>query len=512
MPGDAVRLGPFVGGLNTASDPSSIEDTEVALLTNFDLDLDGSLVSRPPITKASSAQIPGTNASIKPLGFYVADDDTKYLIASNNVDASYAYNIATNVWTEISDRVFTAMVQHDSKAFLITSPSDSKSGGTWVPDTFTEVSSMPKGSSIVANKARLWISRGKGHSNSTRVFFSRFDSSNNLSWNSADFLNVSAGDGEAIVEMTVYYTDLVIFKERSTHRFSYDTDPAMGTVSRVSDNIGAANSKCFASYENNLYVLFDDKVYKFTNYTFERLNTSVPLKAKYPSALITEHQSIHVWSDRLFVIHYDTTYVYNLKTRTWSNWETDLMEFIGSIIAIPGEQGLEPRAYITSAPKTITQPDDRELYQIVDAVTDATEDNIKCTVVTKNYDYQSPQRFKRLFWWGIDVTARTDVRGIAIPITYAITTTWGELAHLKWKELGTWARPFDGGSNIVDDVELSGTTGDRKFIKMFKSLRFRQIGFRLEFTTDGSNKTAPARLFSIVTLIGDKQQVPKRVN
>ena len=44
---EALRLGPFVGGINTASDATAVADSELVDCVNFELDIDGSLVGRP---------------------------------------------------------------------------------------------------------------------------------------------------------------------------------------------------------------------------------------------------------------------------------------------------------------------------------------------------------------------------------------------------------------------------------------------------------------------------------
>jgi hypothetical protein len=49
MPGAPIQVGPFIGGLNTFSDATAIADNELTVCENFELDLDGSLKSRPPI-------------------------------------------------------------------------------------------------------------------------------------------------------------------------------------------------------------------------------------------------------------------------------------------------------------------------------------------------------------------------------------------------------------------------------------------------------------------------------
>ena len=49
MSGTPVKIGPFTNGLNILNEPTTIADTECVELLNFDVDLDGSIVSRPPI-------------------------------------------------------------------------------------------------------------------------------------------------------------------------------------------------------------------------------------------------------------------------------------------------------------------------------------------------------------------------------------------------------------------------------------------------------------------------------
>ena len=58
MSGTPVKIGPFVNGLNILNEPTTIADTECVELINFDVDLDGSIVSRPPITAIDNG-IPG---------------------------------------------------------------------------------------------------------------------------------------------------------------------------------------------------------------------------------------------------------------------------------------------------------------------------------------------------------------------------------------------------------------------------------------------------------------------
>lgn len=147
---------------------------------------------------------------------------------------------------------------------------------------------------------------------------------------------------------------------------------------------------------------------------------------------------------------------------------------------------------------------------------DSSTEVFTCELQTKNYSYQLSSNFKRLFWWGIDAVFRTRVRGWAVPVVHHAQTTWGTLygQGVTWGQLlgGTWGSPFLGDLSVLSDYDLEGTGPVRKFVKMFKSMRFRQIYFRVIFDTDGSIGTAPVNLFTITAYIGTKETVGKTVS
>ena len=84
--------------------------------------------------------------------------------------------------------------------------------------------------------------------------------------------------------------------------------------------------------------------------------------------------------------------------------------------------------------------------------------------------------------------------------------TWGTLLG------GTWGSPFIGDLSVFSDYDLQGTGPMRKFVKMFKSLRFRQIYFKIVFDTDGSIGSAPINLFTLTAYVGSKETVSKTVS
>ena len=154
------------------------------------------------------------------------------------------------------------------------------------------------------------------------------------------------------------------------------------------------------------------------------------------------------------------------------------------------------------------------MLQITDEY-DSVEETMQCRIQTKNFNYQASSIFKRLFWWGLDATFKGTVVGTAVPITQSFTVSWQTLFNnetLNSMLQYTWGSPQDGSPPVNTSVTESAVTFRRVFVKFLKSLRFRQIFFRVLFTTDGSADQAPVRLFSLTTYVNPKQTVTREVS
>ena len=139
---------------------------------------------------------------------------------------------------------------------------------------------------------------------------------------------------------------------------------------------------------------------------------------------------------------------------------------------------------------------------------------MECQIQTKNFNYQASSIFKRLFWWGLDATFKGTVEGTAVPITQSFTVTWQTLFDNEtWGSMlaYTWGSPQSGSPPITTTVTESAVTFRRIFVKFLKSLRFRQIFYRVKFTTNGASDQAPVRLFSLMTYVNPKQTVSKEI-
>lgn len=513
MAGEEIRLGPFVGGLNTASDPTSIGDADLAELYNLELDVDGSLVNRPPYDYWS-AGTPGSGDSeggTDILGWYFDTAGASYLIASNRRSGTYYWGGSS--WVTITSRVATAIVQYRDELWLITAPGSIFAGGRWsMSSAFAADANIPQGVAIVAHKDRLWVASGRSATGeaTSRLYMSTIVSAG-VSWPASKaFINIGAGDGQAIVDLLVYNSDLVIFKERSTYRFGYSADPTTGVLSRISATIGASTQRCVTEYQNQIYVLFAKKVFLFVNYNYEEINSKVPLTTSAPTSDVHEFMSLSVWADRLIVQYYENTYVYSLKTRTWGIWRSEISwaKYTGRFWTDPGSTTSTPRAYFSSVSRN-----NGRTYRVTDEVGLVSEGMV-CSFTTKNFDYQSSSKFKRLFWWGIDLVANVSVTTRANPIRFAQQVTWDQVSTMTWDQIKkfTWDRPMDVDTSIVQTIPVQGAAGARKFIKLKKSLRFRQIFFKVSANTSGDSSTAPLRIFSLSTWVADKQQVTKQLS
>lgn len=518
MSGQLAPIGPFVGGLNTFSDPSSVADNELVVANNVELDLDGSIKSRPPFVDEAINFPLGTTGNIHLLGYYYTAAGVAYLLASNGLDNTYYFN--GSAWTTVfgaGDTTFsaTAMVQFDGKAWLLSGVGDAAPGGYWTPTgDFTADVNMPHGEVIVNFKFRLWVAQGQSATaNPTRLYRSRLLSDALGLWTTAnDFLDVGAGDGQGIVQIIVYFNTLLIFRTRSIWSFSYSVDPADGTLSQVVGGIGLIHKDAIAQFESYVYFMFEDRAYEFTNGRAAHLNIKVPF-ASPTLATVYLPYAVSEFNRRIVFSFYGTMFVFNLQTRTWTTWTSAAYGSIGKIIKRESED-TDTAAFThssTNVPGTTGR--NAKTLTITDVFNATDSETIACAIQTKNLDYSASSSYKRLFWWGIDAVFRGDITGIAAPITYTQQVTWGEVRNSTWGDLlnFTWGQPQSAQYFVETVRSTSGTTPGRRFVKFLKSLRFRQVYFRVTFTVDGTTDTSPVRIFHISTFVKGKETVSKAI-
>lgn len=513
MPGEAIQIGPFVGGLNTFSDPTAIADNEVAVCENFELDLDGSLLSRPPIVSRGITFPLQATGNISVLGYYYGPGAVPYLIASDGLSKTYYFQ--GDSWTLITDTfAASAMTQFDHKAWLV-SPTDSASpGGYWSPASgFVADANMPHGDTIVAHKERLWISGGRDAlSNPTRLYYSNIVGSELGLWIAVpDYIDIGSGDGQSIVRVSTYYNSLVVFRTNSIYAFQFTTDPTSGVISLLVPNIGLSSKDALVAWQNYIYFIYDEKAYEFVNNRAQQINLKVPLESTNRSTIAAPYV-VSLFSNRIIFSFWDVMYVFNLRTRTWTTWKSTVHGAIGWVVSATVDAEFEEALVFSSEFVPAGGTRTAKTLHITDTFTDEAEDFV-CTMQTKNYNYQTSSAYKRLFWWGADAMFSGTVTATASPITFNQAVTWSQMLAYTWNQASMyhWDQPATPGTDIQTIRETTGAGSIRKFIKFLKALRFRQIHYRLEFQTDGSLTTAPVRLYALMTYVRPHERVSKTI-
>ena len=526
MPGRPLRLGPFVGGLNTGSDQTAVADSELTDVVNFELDIDGSLVSRPPIQSTIDMNATWTERIVL-LGVGVFSSGN-YLIGSNT-NGIFQFN--SGVWTQI-DATFKAssVVQYNDVIYFLSIPGGAAPLAKWSPTVAfatispanlnTMMGADKGGGNLAIFKERLFIVPGYNKTaNQSSLIFS--DAGNPEAYAATtQFINVHPGDGQRLMDLVTYNDNLVLFKNDSTYVLSYTSKPSDAELLNINTTIGATTRHCIVSYENSVFVYHEGFIYEMSNYDFQRINVKVPLfyDATAPSTR-AEEVFLCLFGDRLVVRYYNRIYVYGLRTRTWSRWESANSELhnFGPIVAMPSNvvSATNDEFYAGSAILS-----NERVYLIKNGFSTTDSEKLagvavsmNCSITTKNYDLSNSYQYKKLNWWGADVITNNSVTGIANPIIFGFVSTWGLLygQSKKWTDLATWANPLTS-SSVSTVVTASGSGTLRRFLKFPKALRYRQINFQLQLTTSGATTDGPVKIFSLTIFTSTKETVTQAVN
>lgn len=544
----SATLQNFIGGLNNYWDQSSIQDSELASLVNFEVTTNGALTSRPPIwpeTTSLGARVntPATNEPVDIIGTYIRNDGVRFLVAVTDTK-TWIYNITAKTWTQIATFRATDVTQFQNKVVLASATAGQ--GGYWQNGTFTNTPTMPALGGIELFQNRFFGFGLQGTSTANTVYWSDIttagiEGESNSIWNWQDaqgffYVEIGTGDGQWITAMAQGYNDIVIFRNRSTYRFSYGELPEEGTMQVMQQDIGAETRRCVVKFENAHFVLSGKTLYKYQNWLYYPLNSErVNLETTTEFEPRFEH-AVSIVGRRCLVWHGGKLYSYNLDTTTWSEW--DSQNRVGYFVTMPrlSEDNEEELYFGVSGDSDVSAPGatDYGLFRIRDRISNEPQtEEMVCSLRTKIYDFSTPVEWKRLYFWSADITTARQVRASAIPVAITerpVTVSWDELSqdgqydnsYYNFDELSkenafdetfaTWDRPKTPGSieSVVDDFPLGTLT--RLVTKLDQSLRFRRIYFELYLTCNGRATTSPVQVFSLTPMIGVKSKVARGAN
>jgi hypothetical protein len=264
-------------------------------------------------------------------------------------------------------------------------------------------------------------------------------------------------------------------------------------------------------YENSLYVYHEAAIFQINNWNFTLVNLKVPFVDIVKWAFAVQDATLSILRDRLVVRHFDGVYVFGLRTGTWTKWDsTAQFDFF---LNVPQDDVTSSDEYVGFSRETSNADDDRVMYLFKNKWTVGDLENMTCYVVTKVFDFGVPYTYKRLFWWGVDFISRKDLSYIVHPISQTRTVTHNMLAAYTHNAIiGSNYQPLDVSIDVTDNFTVSNISGNRMFAKLLKSLRFRQISFRITGTTDGSSTQGPLRIFNLVAFVDNKEQVVKQIS
>ena len=544
----SAPLQQFTGGLNNYWDQSAIADNELASVVNLEFTVTGSLASRPPIFYETDAEdeIITTPAESEPMdiiGSYVRQDGARFVVVVTD-DKTWIYDVLTKLWTEIADFRASDCTQYLNKIVLC---SETQAGGYWEDDVFVSTPTMPYLSGIELFQTRFFGFGVQGTTTANILYWSNISTAgpsgeSTSVWDWEDdfgaklYVEIGGGDGQWITALEQGYNDIVIFRNRSTFRFSYGELPEEGTIQGMQQDIGAETRRSVAKFDNAHFVLSGGILYKYQNWIYYPMNVQ---KVRFDANTAVEsrfERAISIIGRRCYVWFKGSVYVFNLDTETWSEWQSSRNVGYFQKIHRQHEDPAQDLFFGISGSTDLNVGEtDYSLYRIQPGPDGySNEETMSCSLQTKIYDFNTPVEWKRLYFWAVDVMTALEFRAVAYPVALLDSNT-----QITWDQLDRFFEPglprytwdefskdsdldvnFRSWDSLIDPSNSAGTivesAGQAKPVrleaKLNQALRFRRIYFELYLACDGTAATSPVQVFSIIPMVGAKAKVSKEAN
>ena len=503
MPGEAVQLGPFTGGLTTrVSDPSSLDEKDLVEADNFIYDIYGALVTRPPITTVTDAPSTTPDAGeweVVLSGFFSATTEPEvepFIIITNWKGTWVKYK--DDDWLKIADVKYWTAVQGSkgseqvvwfTRGHSTPGQGSTDEGGWWKPGetTITQFSGIPGCNQVVWYKERLFFLNLGDNEDASLVRYSEIAPVDNDDFPSTNKLFINPNDGQSIRDAVVFLDNIFVFKYDSTYIITYDTGIDRVQIRPVSNTVGSKDIRQHLIYADTLFVYHNRFVWRFTGSTF------VPLSQK----IIVSNQdspqepTLSQWSDTIILRFSDVAYVYNFYTESWTTWSSDEMfnyivkyselEDYTEITYYGGKRGDTSLVKIrtvwpqTENPDVVLGPDNTEEF--------------KARLQTKHYGFDTPNTFKRLFWWGVNAIIQSGAPGLRAGF-FPIDEHSDHSNDTNWDNLEVPNPPATGAHT--------------QMFKFIKSFRFRLASFYVELDCDGA---FPQTINNITAVLKSSQTI-----
>lgn len=504
MAREGLVIDDFSGGLNNVVDPSLIAENEVADLRNLVISRTGKLISRYPITE--TADFPNGTTSAKILGYFRNEDAVVFAVVALQ-NSTQIYDIVADTWTQVWAYEALDMATYANRLYLI---SDTEGGGYWskVAGTYqwTDVAAMPEGNQIHFTKGRIYVS-SRANNNTSTLRYSAIDSTGLGTtiddWPSENYIDVNEGDGDELIKIIEGNSELFLFRSNSTYRLAYSAsaDPSLGTLTAMSQTIGADCSRSIVEFENTLAVLHAGTLYQFAGYNFYPYNPANKVEFKVKPGFSGQKQGVSKVGQYLLVWHHGYMYCYDTDTGLWSEWESDTGA--AHFVEAPRGTFLDSAAVPTAYGVPFGDYSNKGLLKLALEYSASDTETIRCQMTTRTYDIGQPSLFKRLFGWELLAVAVNWIEGGLTPIDVfqdlEEQITWGELETYTWADAGTSIQWLPEGAYVPVIVpRLPSSNPKPQVIKISGKQTFKRGYFTIRFQNDGTVATSPSRLDGIV--------------
>lgn len=378
-------------GLNTRSDPSEIEDMELAQCVNFDLTLAGSLKSRKGIENVLT-----TTGNVRILGILSIDAD-EYFIYKDDTGVRYTTDFVSSTLISATPSDPRMGVQYVDKFYIM-----DKDDGiySWDGTTLTAIPSTPACIFGIVHKDRLFVCN-RLDTDESRLHFS--EPGDFTDFPGTNFIDVNPGDGEFLTSAAIIYDLLIVFKGTSTYSLAVQgSTEADWVLRKIEADLGCTSMYGTRVVDGALFFISTRGVYRTDGTSFREVTT--PISNQFDDRSLSHNTAdldyLVRWEDKLICTlkrEQDTkTYVLHLKAGGWTEWTfaevlfnpiTTLSGDIGSGLYIGGEGAI---------------------FRYKDAIYQDNGANFTCSVETKALHFEQPMEFKRGFWIGLDAYLTVD--------------------------------------------------------------------------------------------------------
>ena len=418
----------------------------------------------------------------------VADlDDSNYMtIAWTAVDDATGYNVygrKDGDWRYIAYLEGNGSVEYVDKATsdpseVFTAPLANTTGGV-----IGKYITLYKDSLFILgepnNPSRLYYSGGGDHINDFTLD------------GGGGFIDVSRNDGQIGTGMIMFKDALLVFKERSIYKFTFNTSSGLPQIEQVNASIGCVASRSIVPVENDILFMSSIGVYTLGNeagFAFDVLRTN-ELSARVrtevkaiDSAYLSRVAAIYVndASKKLVIFSYtpsgSTTnseaLIWDRERLAWYKWTNITASCWGTWIDSDSETH-----YLYG--------DDGSGY--VKEILSGSDDfgsNISGSVKLRAEDFDFGYIYKKLK--NIDILIREPVGTVSMSIIVDVVTTERTLAITTLSPSVNWGHYTFTDFTFGDSVGTSVSAQDENILRTVKNINLEGRSFMLRFENNSS--------------------------